>query len=109
VSSTTLNGVAIKVVFQTPDMNYSDTLAMFESGRADDARRATAAKDAAKSALRQLRCTTHQAQDLYVIVVFDHEGHITVYVKGCCASTTKDGQGILDVEVNPDDAPWRSA
>lgn len=99
--------MAIEVVFQTPDMNYSDTLDIFDAGRVDDARRGAFAKSASRSALRSLTCATHKVQDLFVIVFFAPGGRITVYAKGCCDQTTNEAQSILDAEVNPEDAPWR--
>lgn len=99
--------MAIEVVFQTPDMNYSDTLDMFDDGRVDDARRAARAKSVARSALQSLRCATHQVQDLFVIVVVGPSGELTVHAKGCCEQMTNDAQRILDAEVNPEQADWR--
>lgn len=99
--------MAIEVVFQTPDTNYSDTLDMLEDGRADDARRGRLAKSVARNALYSLKCATHLTQDLYVIVLFEKNGVIRTYVKGCCDSATSEAQRLLDVDVNPDDADWR--
>jgi hypothetical protein len=101
--------VAIKVVFQTPGMNYSDTLELVEEGRLDDARRVYLAKGVAQSALAELKCTKHRAGDLFVIVVLDFEedGRIKVFAKGCCATMTSKAQRRLDAEVNPADAKWR--
>ena len=99
--------MAIEVVFQTPDMNYSDTLDMFDAGRVDDARRGALAKSVSRSALRSLRCATHHVQDLFVIVFYEPGGRIAVHAKGCCDQMTHEAQRILDAEVNPTDASWR--
>jgi hypothetical protein len=99
--------MAIEVFFQTPDMNYSDTLDMFDAGRVDDARRGALAKSVSQSALRSLTCATHKVQDLFVIVFYGPDGRIAVHAKGCCDQMTNEAQRILDAEVNPEDAKWR--
>ncbi len=101
--------MAVEVVFQTPDMNYSDTLDTLDAGKVDDARRGAIAKSVSRSALRLLTCATHNVQDQFVIVVFEAENRITIHVKGCCERMTTEAQHILDIEVNPEDAAWRRA